>query len=251
MQTLSEKGADFIKESEGFKKQPYYCSASVLTVFWGHTKCASEYVNNTLSDADARRIGDLLFRQDVGRFEEQVRRLVKAPLTDPQFDALVSFAYNLGGGALESSTLLKKLNKGDYKGAAKQFDRWVYADGKKLLGLVTRRAKERAMFERHAGEYAMNPSPINEPLRNRDLPLPQTMRDNLEVKPRPTLTAPEKVAVGSVGVGIVGGAGVIEMATQATPLASALSYLDWRLGALIVVILAIGGMVWWVKSKRG
>lgn len=243
MQTLSEKGADSIKEFEGFRKQPYYCSAGVLTVFWGHTERASTYVNNTLSDAEARRIGDLLFRQDVGRFEEQVRRLVKVPLTDPQFDALVSFTYNLGGGALERSTLLKKLNKGDYKGAAKEFDKWVYADGKKLRGLITRRAKERAMFERHGGEYSKSPYPINEPLRNSDLPLPQTMRDNLEV------THKKPIDKGTVAAGSgIAGASVAAVAVENAP--SILSFLTSGDNVIVLTVIglclvgAIGYGVW-------
>ncbi len=69
------------------------------------------------------------------------------PLTQGQWDALSSFVYNLGPGALEKSTLLRLLNAGDYSGAAAQFDRWVYASGKKLSGLVKRRAAERALFE--------------------------------------------------------------------------------------------------------
>ena len=90
---------------------------------------------------------DELLREDVARFEAQVLRLVKVPLTQGQFDALTSFVYNLGAGNLGNSTLLRLLNAGDYKGAAAQFDRWNKAGGKVLAGLVRRRAAERALFE--------------------------------------------------------------------------------------------------------
>ncbi len=79
-----------------------------------------------------------------------VERYALVPLTQWQFDALCSFAYNVGAQNLRTSTLLRKLNARDYAGAAAQFDRWVMADGKPLPGLVKRRALERAMFERRA-----------------------------------------------------------------------------------------------------
>ena len=83
---------------------------------------------------------------DVQRFEPEVERLVKVPLNSSQWDALVSFTYNLGAANLESSTLLRLLNRGDYVGAAEQFPRWNKAGGKELAGLTRRRAAERAMF---------------------------------------------------------------------------------------------------------
>ena len=100
-----------------------------------------------MGDTITKERAEELLRDDVKRFEGQVLRLVKVPLTQGQFDALVSFTYNLGAGNLSNSTLLRLLNVGDYSGAAAQFDRWVYASGKRLSGLVKRRAAERALFE--------------------------------------------------------------------------------------------------------
>jgi len=97
----------------------------------------------TISSARAEE----MLQADLPRFEAAVSRLVTVPLDQHQFDALVSFTYNLGEGNLRSSTLLKKLNAGDYAAAAAQFERWVTAAGKPLPGLVKRRAAERAMFE--------------------------------------------------------------------------------------------------------
>ncbi|WP_395225489.1 lysozyme [Salmonella sp. SKLX100676] len=79
-------------------------------------------------------------------YENDVSRLVKVKLTQGQFDALVSFAYNLGARTLSSSTLLRKLNAGDYAGAADEFLRWNKAGGKVLNGLTRRREAERALF---------------------------------------------------------------------------------------------------------
>ncbi|MEW3423807.1 lysozyme, partial [Pseudomonas aeruginosa] len=87
-----------------------------------------------------------MLANDIQRFEPELDKLVKVPLNQSQWDALMSFVYNLGAANLASSTLLKLLNKGDYRGAADQFPRWVNAGGKRLEGLVKRRAAERALF---------------------------------------------------------------------------------------------------------
>jgi len=100
-----------------------------------------------MGDTITKERAEELLREDVKRFEGYVDRLVKVPLTQGQYDALVSFVYNLGPGALERSTLLDQLNRGDYDSAAEQFGRWVFAGGKTLAGLVRRRAAERALFE--------------------------------------------------------------------------------------------------------
>lgn len=76
----------------------------------------------------------------------RVERLVRVPVTDEQMAALTDFAFNLGAGALQVSTLLRMLNRGDYEGAADQFGRWVYAGALRLPGLVRRRAAERDLF---------------------------------------------------------------------------------------------------------
>jgi len=79
-------------------------------------------------------------------YEKAVKRYVSVPLTQNQFDALVDFAYNCGTQALRTSTLLRKLNSGDYAGASKEFGKWVYANGRKLKGLAARRERERKLF---------------------------------------------------------------------------------------------------------
>ena len=85
-------------------------------------------------------------RQDVAESERAVNQHVHVPLTQHQFDALVSFVFNLGAGNFRTSTLLKKLNARDYDGAAQEFGRWVQAGGKTLPGLVRRREAESALF---------------------------------------------------------------------------------------------------------
>jgi len=85
-------------------------------------------------------------QNDLKKFERTVNEAVTVPLNQNQFDALVSLTYNIGSGAFEKSTLVKKLNTGDYTGAANQYDVWVNAGGKRLQGLVNRRAKEKELF---------------------------------------------------------------------------------------------------------
>ena len=140
----SNAGLDLIKRFEGFSAKAYPDPAhgwKVPTIGYGTT--AGVKMGDTITKERAEE----LLREDVKRFEDQVLRLVKVPLTQGQFDALTSFVYNLGPGNLSNSTLLRLLNAGDYKGAAAQFDRWNKAGGKVLPGLVRRRAAERALFE--------------------------------------------------------------------------------------------------------
>ena len=89
---------------------------------------------------------EALLKQDLAKFETGVEKLVTHPITQDQFDALVSFSFNLGLGALKGSTLLKKLNAGDFQGASNEFSKWVNAGGQRLQGLVRRRAAEQMLF---------------------------------------------------------------------------------------------------------
>ena len=137
---ISEAGIQLIKKFEGCSLKAYKCPAGIWTIGYGHTLNVNEGQTITKKQAE-----DLL-KQDLRSFELTVNNLVNVPLNQNQFDALVSFCYNLGTGNLKKSTLLKLLNKQDYLGAAEQFDRWVYAGGKKLSGLVKRRAAEKELF---------------------------------------------------------------------------------------------------------
>ena len=137
---ISEAGIQLIKKFEGCSLKAYKCPAGIWTIGYGHTLNVNEGQTITKKQAE-----DLL-KQDLRSFVLTVNNLVNVPLNQNQFDALVSFCYNLGSGNLKSSTLLKLLNKKDYLGAAEQFDRWVHAGGKKLSGLVKRRAAEKELF---------------------------------------------------------------------------------------------------------
>lgn len=111
------------------------------TIGWGHTD--PEVVKGLVWTQEK---ADATFKVDVGATEREVLSLVKVPLTQGQFDALVLFVYNVGDGAFFKSTLRGLLNAGDYAGAAGQFARWNRNDGKVMKGLTRRRASEAALF---------------------------------------------------------------------------------------------------------
>ena len=144
MQT-SDKGIALIKEFEGCKLTAYPDSVGVWTIGYGWTQPVDGKpirAGMTIKQETAER----LLKTGLVSYESDVSRLVKVGLTQGQFDALVSFTYNLGARSLSTSTLLRKLNAGDYAGAADEFLRWNKAGGKVLNGLARRREAERALF---------------------------------------------------------------------------------------------------------
>ena len=139
----SNKGLALIKSHEGLRLNAYLCPARVWTIGYGHTSAAGEPTvkgGMKITKAEAEEI----LRRDLGKFEARVNRLVKVPLTQSQFDALVSFDFNTG--ALHSSTLLKRLNAGKHNEVPAQLMRWTKGGGKELKGLVNRRRDEAALW---------------------------------------------------------------------------------------------------------
>ncbi len=176
---ISERGLKLVKDFEGCLKPigggkfvPYICPAGVLTIGRGTTnldgKKFDKYSVWTQAQCDAA------FAVDMEKYEAAVHRRVKVPLNQNQFDALVSFTYNCGEGNLAKSTLLKRVNAGDFKGAANQFAAWNKGAGKVLNGLVRRRAAEAALFR----------SPIAPPPMQEQLP---------PVRPEPVDPMPQQV----------------------------------------------------------
>lgn len=143
--TLSPNGAKLITNFEGLALVAYQCPAKVWTIGSGTTvypSGQSVQQGDTCSKEQA-----LTYKTyDLMRFSKLVNQTVNVPLTQNQFDALVSLAYNIGANAFRQSTLLKKLNIADYDGAAEQFLVWNKSKGKVLKGLVNRRTQERALF---------------------------------------------------------------------------------------------------------
>lgn len=140
MQT-SERGIALIKEFEGCRLEAYRCSAGVWTIGYGSTRGVKPGDKITAEAADER------LRFDLRHAENAVKRYGPPGLRQHQFDALVSFVFNLGAEAFRHSTLLAKLTRGDARGAGEEFERWVYAGGRESPGLARRRKAERALFE--------------------------------------------------------------------------------------------------------
>lgn len=139
---VNEEGFELVKRFEGLKTKAYRCPAGVWTIGYGHTEGVKPGMEITEEEAER------LLYEDLTDAAEQVERLVRVPLTDNQFASLVSFVFNAGAGSLESSTLLRRLNAGDYDAVPSELAKWVKATnpktGKKetLAGLVRRRAAE-------------------------------------------------------------------------------------------------------------
>lgn len=140
MRHISKQGIDLICRFEGFSPIIYMCPAGYPTIGYGHliTEANKEQFLDGVNEDEAL---DLL-RQDVAVAERAVLRLITVPLTQGQFDALVSFTFNLGAGALQRSTLRRKVNREDHADVPAELGKWVWAGGRKLKGLVKRRATE-------------------------------------------------------------------------------------------------------------
>lgn len=168
---LSVQGIRLIKAFEscerpigGGRYRAYFCPAGKLTIGWGHT-------NDHGRKFDARSVWtqaecDAALREDIAHFEAAVRRRVRVPLTQHQFDALVCFTFNCGAANLAQSTLLRKINAGDFAGAATEFHRWNRGGGRVLPGLVRRRASEALLFLGISDhDYDGKPDPLPMPQR--------------------------------------------------------------------------------------
>lgn len=136
------KGIELIKAFEGVKLRSYLCPARIWTIGVGHT---GPEVRTGMMITEQQAMN--LLSSDMLKFEREIKRVVSAPLTQWQFDALVSFVYNVGGGNFRSSTLLKKLNQHLYEEVPAQMLRWNKANGVALAGLTRRRTSEGRLFE--------------------------------------------------------------------------------------------------------
>ncbi|MDF7667444.1 lysozyme [Orbaceae bacterium ESL0727] len=139
---ISNNGKQLIKSFESLQLSAYHCPAGILTIGYGHT--GNVKLGQTISEREA----DCLLMQDLYQAENSINKLVKVPLSQNQYDALVSFVFNVGTMAFNKSTLLCQLNNRDYVSAANEFLRWNKANGVVLAGLVKRRQAEKMLFER-------------------------------------------------------------------------------------------------------
>jgi lysozyme len=138
---ISAEGLALIKKFEGCELEAYKCSAGVWTIGYGHTKGVEEGMTITKDQAEEMLLEELV------EYEKAVEEAVHNQLDQCMFDALVSWTYNLGPTNLNSSTMLKVLNAGQYEDVPAQIKRWNKAGGKVLEGLTRRREAEALLFE--------------------------------------------------------------------------------------------------------
>lgn len=143
---VSSKGLELIKEFEGFSSVAYLCSAKKATIGYGNTFW-EDGTPVKIGDQISKERAETLLKHVVDNFSVAVEVDIKIEVTQNQFDAMVSLAYNIGLGAFKNSTLLRQLNRGNFVGASQEFLRWDKSNGKPLPGLTRRREREKLLFD--------------------------------------------------------------------------------------------------------
>jgi len=142
---ITDQGIALIKEFEGFRGTAYFDAAGIPTIGWGHTRSVDKKdveQGLTITEREAEKF----FEEDIQKAINAVSFLVIVKLSSGQRDALISFVYNIGPMAFENSTMLRRLNDGEFEEAASEFGRWIYGGDKVLGGLVKRRKREEKLF---------------------------------------------------------------------------------------------------------
>lgn len=157
--TVNRASLELIKEFEGWRSKAYRDAVGVLTIGYGHTSMAGApnvVPGMTISQEEGERI----LQQDLRKYAKAVRDVVKVPLNDNQFGALVSWCYNVGPGNVAKSTLVKKLNRGEYAAVPGELMKWNKAGGKALAGLTRRRTAEGVLFRAPDTALAPQKQPV-------------------------------------------------------------------------------------------
>jgi GH24 family phage-related lysozyme (muramidase) len=235
---MSQGGLDnLLKKFEGCKLKAYRCPAGILTIGYGHTSAAgAPEVRDgmTITQDEAESI----LKNDLVKYEQPVAAMVKVELEQNQFDVLVDFAYNAGVGALKTSTLLKKVNAGDFDAVPDELMKWTKGGGKVLPGLVRRRQAESAWWNAHHdhphdhADHRSEPDPI--PVKS----MAESKQGN--------------AALITGGLGTLGAAK--EVAAQAQ---DASDTVDQLMGLLhnsnfmiMVIIIGLGAAIWYWRKQN-
>lgn len=212
MRRINAEGLALIKQWEGLRLDAYKCDAHVWTIGYGHTATAKEGMKITPEQAER------LLYQDLALFEAAVSRAVEVKLADSQFAALVSWAYNVGVRAMQNSTLIRKLNQGDYAAVPGELARWNKVKGRVNKGLSNRRAAEAGLWA--CGSFVAS-------------------RDVEPTEPPKPSTAVEASQLG----------GVAAAAAAAAPAVTSLSGLHWAVGVAIVAGVVALAAVWLLRRR--
>jgi len=231
---MSADGLALVKEFEGLRLKAYKCPAAVWTIGYGHTSAAGAPIVSAdmlISKENAEEI----LQRDMVQYEDGVRKLVTVGLTQGQFDALVDFAYNAGVGALQKSTLLKKVNAEKFDEVPAEFMKWTKGGGKELPGLVRRRRAEVKLWR---GLDTEKPIPVDEARTDPDQP-----------KASKSITQ-SKEANAAV---VAGGLGTVAVVREVMPMVKEGGDLLGSLSPTILilfVIIAAAGAVWYFRKQR-
>jgi lysozyme len=220
MRRINDESLALIQRWEGLHLSTYECEAGVDTIGYGHTKTARP--GQVITVAEANR----LLLEDLAEFERAISDMVRVPLTDGQFGALVSWAFNVGEGAARKSTLIRKLNNLDYDAVPAELMRWNKVGKRVVPGLTNRRAAEAGLWARgsHVASASVAPAPAATSVSD-------VVRD----------TGTGKAAVG------VGAAGIVATIAQAAPAIESLG----SLGPIVGIALILAASALFVLWRRG
>jgi lysozyme len=222
----SDKGRALIKAHEGKRLVAYRCPAGVWTIGYGHTSAAGApevKPGMRISQIEA----DAILARDLEAFEKGVRSLVKGPLTQGQFDALVSFTFNVGLGALKRSTLLKRLNAGQHKAVPAELMKWTRAGGRELPGLVRRRRDEAELWR------SLDPAATGGRADAGNVDVPADIAN-----PKPLMQSRTVAGSSLAAMGGVGSIGLVIAEARTT-----LEQVQGQLSTGTIIGLVIGGLI--------
>lgn len=212
LRRINQEGVELIKRWEGLRLESYRCSAGVWTIGYGYTATAREGMRITETEAERLLLADLAV------FEAEISSVVDVELTDNQFAALVSWTYNVGAAAMRQSTLIRKLNEGDYVSVPSELARWNKVNGKVLPGLSNRRAAEAGLWAR--GSHVSS-------------------RDVEPNAPRRSSNAGDASTIG----------GVAAAAATLSPALASLSGVHWAVGVAVVAGAVTLAVIWLLRKR--
>jgi len=228
----SPDGLKLIKDFEGKRLQAYLCPAGVWTIGYGHTDAAGPPKVVPGMVITAREADEILSR-DIRKYERAVNEAVTVYLSQNQFDALVSFCYNVGTGAFRKSTLVRKLNRGDYGSVPGELMKWNKAGGKELAGLTRRRRAEAALW-RKIDESA--PVEADEAAAVPDAP-----------KPKKSITQSREANAAVAG----GAMSLMAAGAEATGYTKQIAdSFELPLIAILIAVALVFGAIWWFRRER-
>ena len=246
---MSQEGIDaLLKKFEGCKLKAYRCPAGVCTIGYGHTSAAG---NPTVVDGLTIRQdqAEAILRSDLVKYETAVHNMVEQPLTQHQFDVLVDFAYNAGVGNLKSSTLLKKVNAGQFDAVPAELMKWTKGGGKVLAGLVRRRQAESSWWLSHE-MVPMTAAAVAEVAEADD----QEQRVSPDAVSVPSMATSSQGNAAIITAGL-GGLGMAkQVAANAQDASDTANQIMGLLGntnfLIMLAIVGLGGAIWYFRKQH-